>query len=122
MNIPGSDILAIALSVITPQTVTYYPYASRTVDAVGRYEPVYDTPFDILGSFQPVPRSRYEAYGLDLAKNYCVFYTQYDIEGLDRDISGSQIVFGSDTYQVESRTNCFSQDGWVGLLVVRVDL
>jgi hypothetical protein len=119
--IPGSNLLNMALSVINTQTVQYYKAKSRTLNAVGQYVTSYDDPINVAGSFQPVPRTLYEKYGLDLQKDYFTFYVSQDLIDIQRDVSPDQIVFNSKTYQCLSANDWFEMDGWVGILCVLIN-
>lgn len=116
MGTPGSNLLKQALTVIVAQVVTYYRALPRTVNAVGQYVTTYDTPVDVRGSFQAIPRNMYQAYGLDFQKSYYTFYTLNDIIDLQRDVSNDQIVFNSLRYQCESNNDWFAVDQWKGVL------
>ena len=72
------------------------------------------------GSFQPVPRRVYEAYGLDLQKQYFTFYVPSNVFDISRDRSGDQITFRGFRYQCESNNDWFAEDGWKGVLCVMI--
>jgi hypothetical protein len=118
--IPGSNILAMALTAIAPTTVKYHKWLSRTPNEVGFLVNEYDTPYCISGSFQPVPSSMYQTLNLDFNKKYFMLYTTTEIEDLARDTSSDQIEFNGKRYQVESRTEWSAIDGWNAILMVEV--
>lgn len=118
--IPGSNILNIALSVIARQTVSYFAFTGRVLNAVGEDIPSYADSVDIVGSLQPVPRILYEQYGLDLQKTYYTFYTSNPVKDVGRDVSGDQFEFGGQRFQVESNNDWYAQDGWKGVLCVLI--
>lgn len=118
--IPGSNILNQAFSVIAQQTVTYYRCTGRTLNSVGQYVTSYAFGIPLKGSFQPVPRSLYQAFGLDLQKSYYVFYASTDILDIDRNVSADQIAFSDQRYQCESDTAWFNIDGWKGVICVHI--
>jgi hypothetical protein len=119
--IPGSNILNQALTIIAAQTITYYRALDRTLNNVGQNVTQYAPPSDIRGSFQPVPRRLYQQFGLDLQKDYWVFYTSNNLLDVQRDVSGDQIAFQDRRYQCESATAWYGIDGWVGMFCVMVD-
>src|SRR5690606_23365264 len=80
----------------------------------------YAAPAVLRGSFQPVQRSLYELYGLDLQKTYYTFYVSYDLLDIDRDVSGDQIAFGSGRFQCVSDVDWFEVDGWKSVLCLYV--
>lgn len=119
--IPGSNLLNTALSVISKQFLTYYQANGRTVNAVGQYVTSFVSPApQIAGSFQPVPRSRYEYNGLDFQKDYFVFYVSKDLIDIQRDVSTDELGFGSQRYQCISATPWIAIDGWVEMLCVLI--
>ncbi len=118
--IPGSDLLDFALSIIETQAVQYFKTNGRTVNSAGQYITSFDLPLDVHGSMQPIPRSRYEAYGLDFSKNYYTFYVSKDFIGVDRDVAGDQITFNGKLFQVQSTNDWFPVDGWQGVLCVLI--
>jgi len=118
--IPGSQLLNQALTVITPQTVAYYQFDSRVQNAVGQDVPVYKMSVQVRGSLQAVPKSLYQDYGLDLNRNYVVFYVSKTVAPIARNTAGDKIIYASQTYLCESDTDWTSQDGWKGTLFVQV--
>jgi len=120
MSVPGSNLLNLALTVIAPQTVTYYKALQRTLNDVGQDVTLYAPAVYIQGSFQPISKSLYEVYGLDFQKTYAVFYTPTNVIDVQRDVSADQIIFDGKRYQCESNNNWYPVDGWVGVLCVMV--
>lgn len=119
-QIPGSNLLNMAFRIIAKQIITYYEAVDRSLNNIGQNVTLYAPPVAIPGSFQPVPRKLYEAYGLDLQKNYFTFYTSNNLIDVGRDVSGDQITFQGLRYQCESNNEWFGLDGWVGVLCVQV--
>jgi hypothetical protein len=120
VGIPGQNLLNMALTVIAKQALTYYKFAGRSLNSVGQDITTYDPPITIYGSFQPVPRALYQQYGLDLQKEYYVYYTSNNTVDVQRDVSGDQIAFNGRRYQCESNTEWFRLDGWNGILCVYI--
>lgn len=118
--IPGSNLLSMALSVIAPQTVSYYRFTGNTVNAIRNKIPSYADPVDILGSLQPVARALYSQYGLDLSKKYFILFTENNLIAVDRSIAGDQISVEGVRYECLSATEWFNLDGWVEILCVRI--
>lgn len=120
MSVPGSNLLQRALRLIKPQSCLYYRFKERAKQPNGIFLPTYCTPSSLLGSIQPVPRSLYEMYGLDFQKNFFIFYVSKDVTDVERDVAGDIMVFASNTFQAESKTDWFVQDGWDAILCVQV--
>ncbi len=119
MTIPGTNLLATALSLISKQSVQYYRYLSRDENSIGQYSANYAAPVTIKGSFQAVPRNLYSQYELDLSKEYAVFYSVNPIMSLERNRTGDYLVYNSQYWKCESDTNWFPQDSWKGVMVCR---
>ena len=120
MSYPGSNILNQAMRVISRQNFTYYPFAERTVNSVGVFQPTYGQPVPAQGSAQPVPKRLYEQMGLDLTKTYFNFYVPQSVIDINRDVSSDYFVFQGNTYTCESITPWFGIDGWVQVLAILV--
>jgi len=120
MRVPGSNLLNIALRAISKQKVGYYKFSGRDLNSIGQYEDTYDDPINIYGSFQAVSRKMYAQYDLDFSKYYATFYTSNDILATDRDVTGDKISYNNYTWKCESNNDWFAQDGWKGVLVVRI--
>lgn len=118
--IPGSDILAMALTVIDATTVRLYEFTGRSTTAAGMRVATFADPVDIVGSLQPVPRAMYQQLGLDFNKNYVTFYSSKSIKDVTRDRTGDQLEYDGKRWQVESSNDWLSVDGWNGVLCVQV--
>lgn len=118
--IPGSNILNMALSAISSQTVGYHAFAARAPNDFRQYVATYAPVQALCGSFQPVPRRLYQQYGLDFQNIYYNFYVSKDLLDVQRDVSGDQITFNSQIYQVLSATDWAAIDGWTGVLCVQI--
>jgi len=118
MGFPGGNILGLALSVITPQQLSYRRFVSRAANAAGVWNVKYSNPVQLRGSIQPVPRERYEQNGLDFQKNYVTIFVSQNVIDISRDVTGDQFWYAGKLYQAESRTPWFQQDGWDAILCI----
>ena len=119
MSNPGSNLLARALSMLTPQTITYYQDAGRTTSAAGYDVTAYQEPVTVTrASVQAVPLRNYQSLGLDFKRKYVNVFACADIIGLDRDRSGDQVAYAGKRYDIEASTPWYGQDGWVELLCI----
>lgn len=118
--IPGQDLLAMALTMIAQQGLTYYKASGRTLNSIGQYVTTFYAGVAMYGSWQPVPRQLMMQYGLDLQKDYYTFYTSNNVLDLDRDITADQVAFNGQLFQVESANDWFALDGWKGILCVHI--
>lgn len=120
MRVPGSNLLNKAFTKISQQQLIYYSAIGRTLNIVGQYVTQYAAGVAVSGSFQPVPRVKYEYMGLDFQKEYYFFYVSKDLIDLTRDISADQLAFQGIRYQIQSNTEWFGIDGWLEILVVNI--
>lgn len=118
--IPGQDLLAMALTMIVQQYLTYYKADGRVLNSLGQYVTTFESPVVMYGSWQPVPRQLMIQYGLDLQKDYFTFYTSNNVLDLDRDITADQVAFNGQLFQVESDNDWFALDGWKGILCIHI--
>jgi hypothetical protein len=115
--IPGSNLLAQALTVIASQTVIYFAATGRTVTATRREVTAFAPGVSIAsGSVQAVARDRYEAKGLDYAKSYVTWFVPNSVLGVARDRAADEFAWNGRRYGVESVTPWFAQDGWSEVL------
>lgn len=118
--IPGSNLLNMALRVISKQTVVYHRFTGRKLNEnlqdVAHYAPA----LTISGSLQAVPRSLYQKYGYDMQENYVNFYTSKALLDVARDCSGDQFTFCGNIYQVLSVTPWTQVDGWMAVAAVQI--
>jgi len=120
MYIPGQDLLKMALTMIARQNLTYYKAIGRALNVLGQYVTTFAEGIVMYGSWQPVPRALYMRYGLDLQKDYFTFYTCNPVLDLDRDITGDQLAFNGQLFQVESDNDWYAMDGWKGILCIHI--
>lgn len=93
---------------------------SGSTKTAGVVVPVYDSPETIKGSPQPVSQLMYEMFGLDLQRQYLMFYTSTPMQDLKRDKTPDRVDFAGARYAVESNTDWHSIDGWRGSLLVKI--
>ena len=79
MNVPGSNLLAAALTVICPQEFSYFKYQGKTINAIGLDEHNYDPPITLHGSVQSVDNDVYPDRGLDFQRKYIEIFVSQDI-------------------------------------------
>lgn len=117
---PGMNLYQIASRVIGKSAYTFFAATPRTADARGIWVTTYAVGVPLTDSIQAVSRSLYEKLGLELSKYYIMIYTDNPLLVVERDTSGDQIEFNSERYQLLSETDWSSQDGWRGVLAVRL--
>ena len=120
MNVPGSNLLATALQVITPQAVSYARYTGTTTNAAGLDTATYAAAVDLYGSFQPMDVAAVVYRGLDMAKKYALFYASQRFLAPGRDGAGDVMTFDSRVWQVMDAKSWYAVDGWDVVLLVEV--
>lgn len=120
MSVPGNNILAQALSVITPQTLAYSHWKTRTLQPNGVWNSTYEAATSVQGSIQPVSRTLMEELGLDMQRNYVNIFVRKNVIDIERDMAGDKFGYGGRIYEAISNTAWFLQDGWDQVLAVEV--
>lgn len=121
MNIPGADLLGIALGVIGSQQVRYYLNTGREANDSGRLMALFADGVDVpQGSVQAVPRSRYASYGLDFQKSYVTWFVEQTVIDVQRNKSGDRFKWNNRVYECVSVTDWVSQDGWSEVMGVDI--
>jgi len=118
--IPGSNLLEDALTVIESQDFQWLQFLGRDTNSIGIDNANYAPAVPLEGSVQPVPRSLFQALGLDWKKNHITIYNFENITGIQRDSSGDRVIFGGKTYQALSENDWSQIDGWTGTLFAEV--
>lgn len=114
------NLLNIALKLIPGESFTYYRYKGETIDTMGRKIPSYEEGQVIYGSVQSLDNSLYQQLGLDLAKNYKIFYGADDIKGNAEQSQPDKFEYAGKTYEIVRNANWFNYDGWAGVLAVEI--
>lgn len=117
---PSSNLLAQALTVIAPSPITWYACTGRSLNAVRQWVSTFDEGVVLRGSVQAVPRSRYQALGLDFQKQYINIFTTTNIASVGRDASGDQFSWNGKRYEIPNKTDWIIQDKWNEVMAVEV--
>lgn len=120
MSVPGSNLLAMALTVIAPQIIVLYRYTGRAENAAGEYVAQYTPGFPVEGSWQPVDQTKYEALGLDLSKKYFMFYASERIEGVQRGEAPDLAERNGRKYSTITDLPWNDVDGWQSAMFVDI--
>lgn len=120
MSLLRSNLLRAASRIIPGQSIGYRAFTGNTKNAALIEVPSYAAAVPLAANVQAVPRTMYEALGLDLQRNYIIVYASKDLRDVKRDGASDQIDYAGRLYDVESNTDWFSQNGWRGALCVDV--
>lgn len=118
--IPGSNLLNQALTVIASQTVQYFAALSRQTNNIGLVTAVHSAPIDIKGSVQAVPLVNYERLGLDMNREYIMFYASLDMRDAQRDRTTDYLGWNGSRWDIINVTAWHGIDGWSSVLAVNV--
>lgn len=120
MNVPGSNLLAMALTVITPQTIILYSATGRTQNERGSWVTSYAAPVPIEGSWQPVDQSKIQYLGLDTTKRYFNFFTLETIESVNTGESPDLAERNGRKYSTVGDTPWNDIDGWQSAMFIDI--
>lgn len=121
MLVPGSNLLSMALGVIGSQGVQWLKYQGKITNSAGFDVPTWAPAVPIAGSLQPADPLHLQQLGLDMTKQYVMFYATAEFTQVDRDQTGDRLIYAGKTYQVLAKTSWFAQDGWERPMCVEVD-
>lgn len=120
MIVPGSNLLNMALSIIGSDTILFSKFLGRELNAAGKYINVYAPQVPLEGSWQPMDQRAYQTYGLDLQKQYFMFYTSEVVESIARGSAPDLVERNGRKYETKGDTPWFSVDGWTAAMFVDV--
>lgn len=120
MNVPGSNLLLSAFSLICPEPFSLRKFVSRETNEIGLDVTTYAEPVELLGSVQAVDARFYGEFGLDFEKNYIHIWTASDITNLQRLTAPDVIDWHSKRWEVVSDNDWFPVDGWKNFIAVEV--
>jgi hypothetical protein len=120
MSVPGTNVLALALSVQGTQEVGYLRFLAKTTNDVGKDVPTYEDRVDLWGSFQPVSAAAMQLHGLELGKSWAIFYASQQFQDMTRDDAPDLLLFNGRRWEIKGKTGWFAQDGWDAALCVDV--
>lgn len=120
MSVPGSNLLALALTAIAPQPVQFRAYTGKTTRADGQQVNAYAAPVTLYGSWQAVTSQDKALYGLTLSSDYAVFYASTPMQNAVRDEAPDQFTYAGRRWSVIARTGWFAMDGWDSVLVIDI--
>jgi hypothetical protein len=121
MDVPGSDLLQDALSLISSQKLLYYKNEGRTVNDVGEYITQFASPIEVYGSFQPASKTLRKQKGVDYQPFDATLYISSEYIGPNRGKSGDEIGHRSHRFVIQSIQDWFSVDGWQRITLVNID-
>lgn len=118
--IPGSNLLGLANTIISPLKVQYEKFIDKTTNSLGLDVDNFAPAIDIIGNFQPVPREKYEHLGLDFESNYAMWYGQTFMGTVTRGDTGDKITFAGELYSAIGDNDWIAVDGWSGVMFIEI--
>jgi E217 collar protein gp28 len=114
------NLFRMAASVTGTSTVWWYRAIGRTLPANGVWQTTLAAPIPIKGSFQVVSHSLKMQLGLDFKTEVYQFYTDTNMQDLERDTSGDQLEFAGTRFQILANENWINIAGWNGTICARI--
>lgn len=121
MSVPGSNLLAQALTLIAAQTVGYMRWVGNAPTFDGGAVPAYAPSVPKRGSFQAVQQEFYSRLGLDFEKEYAMWYDpKGETRSIDRDRGADLLSYGGFIWEAVRDTDWKNQDQWKGVLFAKL--
>lgn len=120
MSLLRSNLLNKALKLIPPEQYQYLQFISQEPNEMGIMTATYKDPEIILGSVQSPENSLYQQMGLDLDKNYKIFYGAISIKGNEENPQPDRFIYDGKTYETVKNSDWFIYDRWCGVLAVEL--
>ena len=123
MSLLRNNLLKKALKLIPGESYQYLKFRGEEVNSFGVSVPIYETAITITpqnGMVQSAENSLYQQMGLDLDKNYKIFYGAVSIKGNEAQEHPDRFIYKGETYETVKNTDWFYYDGWCGVLAVEI--
>ncbi len=119
MSFRGGNLYGLAKRLVGTQDYQFFRATGRVLDDRGLWVTSFAEGVQLSDTIQAIERRLYQNLGLELDRYYIMIYTDNPLLVVERDISGDQIEFNGERYQLLSDTDWRPQDGWRGVLAVR---
>lgn len=120
MNIPGVNVLGLAMTAIRAQPVVIFRFTENVGQPNGADLPMYAAGVPALGSVQPVSSRTKHELGLEWNSTYVSLFTSAALKTVERDGAGDVFVYAGKYYHAQARTDWTGQDGWNEILAVEI--
>ncbi len=117
------NLLKKALRLIPGESYQYYKFKSEEVNSFGVSVPTDEDAVTITpanGIVQSPENSLFQQMGLDLDRNYKIFYGAVSIKGNEAQEHPDKFIYKGLTYETVRNTDWFDYDGWCGVLAVEI--
>ncbi|QKN82067.1 phage collar protein [Scandinavium goeteborgense] len=121
MFVPGSNLLGIALSAISPTAgVQIKRFLGQQENSAGRTINAYGDPEPLPGaSVQPLSFKDIQQLGLTTGREYVTAWIQTGAHSAYRGGASDLIIWNNAEWQVQQPTSWTVQDGWTQLVAVK---
>lgn len=123
MSLLRGNLLKKALKLIPGESFQYLKYLGEQPNSFGVMIPTYADAVNIEpsnGIVQSPDNSLYQQLGLDLEKNYKIFYASTAIKGNEAQPQPDRFIYNGKIFETVKNTDWFNYDGWCGVLAVEV--
>ncbi len=123
MSLLRNNLLKKALRLIPGESYQYLKFQGEQINALGISVPSYAEAVTITpqnGIVQSPENSLYQQFGLDLDKNYKIFYGAVSIKGNEDQPQPDQFIYDGKTFETVRNADWFNYDGWCGVLAVEL--
>lgn len=114
------NILGMALTLIPEQTALLFRWISRETNEFGIDVDTFAHPVPLIGSIQPVDRSRYGYMGLNDSKSYIVIYSTEIARTVTNTENPDQVEYMGRRYRVMSAADWRVPAGYTGFMAVDI--
>ena len=111
------NLLTQALANLPKQTVAWFKFASNQTQPNGLVVSTFENAISVQGSWQPIARKDYQALGLDMQKQFVMFYTTATLTDESRGTTGDQVSYAGQRYSIVGRDGWQNVYGWDGLML-----
>lgn len=113
------NILLTAMTVIPPEPIEYEKYKGNITNQIGYDVSYYAPAVKTQASIQShISEKMYQAYGLDLNKNYRLVNIPAEIIGTAEQITPDRLTFHGRRWIVIKSNNWHEYNGWCKIIVV----
>ena len=120
MNVPGVNVLGLALGLIARTPVTLFRFRENIGQPNGVDLPTYEPGVAIMGSVQAVSSKTKLDMGLEWQDEYVNLFTSALVRAVERDGAGDVFVWAGKYYHAQGGADWTGQDGWNEVLAVKI--
>jgi len=113
------NLLLTALTVIPPEKILFEKWTANTTNSIGYDVSTYTDPVETIASIQAhISEKMYQAFGLDMNKNYRLVNIPAHIIGTAEQVTPDRLTFHGKKWIVIKSNNWKIYNGWCKVIVV----